>query len=1033
MSRPDAYGMGPPPPRATDATFLDVRGRRFRASSVIIGLFPESILMEIFPNGVVPLWSLITGRETSNAIQATKNGAMEHAQMQGQLIAHKKKSKAREHAGLLLPTYCSDPVAYEFEDHPMDHPDISPVEWYKQHPMFVNGEPFDPAKFSIAHDLDGVEEWKIFRVDWDPDYFSYLLSYFRQIVTDNEEILMRKEEEPVEAEQAVSQGASIRGIAESQHIPAVGGNESLTTETHTHMVEPELSATPAPASQPEFGPQWHEGLAGEPTLEPLDQPMPAPPSPVESCPSVIIDIPDDIDLPTLPDIVVSPPSVEDQYQIVPQSELVQISPPTVENPYQTVPQPAEPIALDKAPSVEEESTYETAATGPPSRIPTPALPGQSSEGSTEGAPTPAGNIPAESAAKAPGSGMLSGKTPRRRSNPFKTTFSSMRSSLVKLIGKSSSKPNLARAPSPMTAQPDGTVQNGKGWISDVIVLREEMEIYPLISSSVDESEPTGGKGLKSAWKRFSGDVGPARTATDFRKVPGLLKHIRAEIADNLKDQRFIDKPYAERGWDLFQASELVRNGPDVVRLSGVTPESPHQTEPTSPNASALSLPTYHCDLNYHTSGFLKNSTSPFTLSSPPKWPRTMMVCELEDQLMHPHLLEGMKTFSPEMEGKGDVMPGGGVREWDFRTTDGKGKVSSVVMLKTKDWDEIGKKIAELEAAQEAAAQGNANEQAAAARPSEPVIDVVEDAKDGSSSRRKSKGKGKDKSKKRGSWLGLAGRNSKTEAVAAPAESNNSSAGKVHNDETKIPKESNVQAGAANDVQQQQQQPTDANPQNSTSGDVSNGADEESIDEYQQSLEQQPEPQPQPEPPVKGAIVHPTLEAVMTPEQAKATSMRHLHTHLLYKRPVRKCWWECVKMAIDVPGSLMGADAEKRKSTGTPTSGTSPTNDTEGDGRGSGYGVSAAELPFEPAGPSDDLDSITPAPLGGPPADEVRPAGGEVEKEGGGRKSMGFKSTSMKRKLGLGADGKDGKEDKPAGKVWVKVWTRRTWTIEFCSF
>ena len=86
--------MGPPPPRATDAAFVDVRGRRFRASAVIIGLFPESFLMEMFPNGVVPLYSLITGRETSNSIQATRLGATEHAQMQGHLIALKKRNQS---------------------------------------------------------------------------------------------------------------------------------------------------------------------------------------------------------------------------------------------------------------------------------------------------------------------------------------------------------------------------------------------------------------------------------------------------------------------------------------------------------------------------------------------------------------------------------------------------------------------------------------------------------------------------------------------------------------------------------------------------------------------------------------------------------------------------------------------------------------------------------------------------------------------------------------------------------------------------
>lgn len=62
-------------PVPSDVLYINLHGRVFQVSSLIIGLLPDSVLLTLFPTGNIPFVSSINGQDASSTLQNTRLGA----------------------------------------------------------------------------------------------------------------------------------------------------------------------------------------------------------------------------------------------------------------------------------------------------------------------------------------------------------------------------------------------------------------------------------------------------------------------------------------------------------------------------------------------------------------------------------------------------------------------------------------------------------------------------------------------------------------------------------------------------------------------------------------------------------------------------------------------------------------------------------------------------------------------------------------------------------------------------------------------
>ncbi|KNC96519.1 uncharacterized protein SPPG_08107 [Spizellomyces punctatus DAOM BR117] len=229
------YGINPllpyQPVTATDVVFLNLRGVHFRVSSAVLGLFPDSVLMNMFPTGIIPFFSVVSGREATATVPGVRMGAaaaaaaaitqaMESRRMSDpnpQPTGRKSSSAAQDSARrasfaggntLSKSTALSWQKYYNSESGEDAEPEddmesLSETSSDDDGEEFDNREseksekttPFRPAEDSLQMDLTGVEQHKICHINFDPKLFQFLLDYFRQILNSNHDAMVAAHEE----------------------------------------------------------------------------------------------------------------------------------------------------------------------------------------------------------------------------------------------------------------------------------------------------------------------------------------------------------------------------------------------------------------------------------------------------------------------------------------------------------------------------------------------------------------------------------------------------------------------------------------------------------------------------------------------------------------------------------------------------------------------------------------------------------------------------------------------------------------------
>ncbi|KAJ3294584.1 hypothetical protein HK104_003479 [Borealophlyctis nickersoniae] len=177
-------------------------------------------------------------------------------------------------------------------------------------------------------------------------------------------------------------------------------------------------------------------------------------------------------------------------------------------------------------------------------------------------------------------------------------------------------------------------------------------------------------------------------------------------------------------------------------------------------------------------------------------------------------------------------------------------------------------------------------------------------------------------------------------------------------------------------------------------------------------------------------------------ESAAVSMHHLNQHLLMKRPVRKCWWEVMPLRVEGQYlerriSLHRAESvASRKSNGAVAG-------SEGDGAGVG-GPSGCGAEASTSRVSTSQDEIAPNPLPTDDAPSSQPSKASSISQIASASTTSVSSTAPVPSSDKPSSDKRASSSGPsAGRKWsksepkpppidVKLWLRRTWTIEFCS-
>ncbi|KAI9324427.1 hypothetical protein DFJ73DRAFT_872571, partial [Zopfochytrium polystomum] len=319
-------------PRLDDVVYLAVRGRRFCVSSAVLGHFPDSILMALFPSGLVPFFpaphfpNQLPLNPTSPQSAHTANYSAEATSqsVNSQLPVEPESSGARDavvfppsmnemdrechscrlpmlrksvlfhvHSGVCK---CSDAISIPDLLHKADHDLSRPF--------------FDPE--SQLLELHKLEASKFVRCDLDPNLFAYVVASLRRFLLENESrrqmVLVGKQEG---TEGAGGSSDDETGAADRTDTVSDGSMEDFDLSAHSPHPERQHNGcshtdlertedTPALASV--LGaPQSSASSALLPS-PPVGQPVGDPPAPA------LTSTPSSSPMPTAPSL--QPPPVE---------------------------------------------------------------------------------------------------------------------------------------------------------------------------------------------------------------------------------------------------------------------------------------------------------------------------------------------------------------------------------------------------------------------------------------------------------------------------------------------------------------------------------------------------------------------------------------------------------------------------------------------------------------------------------------------------------------------------------------------------
>ncbi|KAI9100622.1 hypothetical protein DFS34DRAFT_495016 [Phlyctochytrium arcticum] len=244
---------------ATDVVYLVIRGVPFRVSSAVLGLFPDSVLMALFPTGIIPFYSVVTGRETATTVAGLRVGAataaisavtqaLERLNRQQQAS---EKGKAKKETDPPSTRPSTGDTIRENEEIPTTGDDSfaaggdtlsksGAMHWQKHYNSEANTSeadtdpeeedmeslsesisnadasdheidrnassdaplptPHAPSSFPAAEhsqqtELTGVADHKICHIHYDAKLFEFLLNYFCQVVVSNHEAMINTERE----------------------------------------------------------------------------------------------------------------------------------------------------------------------------------------------------------------------------------------------------------------------------------------------------------------------------------------------------------------------------------------------------------------------------------------------------------------------------------------------------------------------------------------------------------------------------------------------------------------------------------------------------------------------------------------------------------------------------------------------------------------------------------------------------------------------------------------------------------------------
>ncbi|KAI8826970.1 uncharacterized protein EV422DRAFT_502689 [Fimicolochytrium jonesii] len=283
-SRGGGWGLSYQSAAPTDVVFLSLRDVHFRVSSAVLGLFPDSVLMTMFPTGLVPLFSVVTGRDASTTVGGLRLSARAAAQsavtqaLEARRVSDSEQSRQpvsatggdTTGAAGTTPTngdnISNGATASEqkqnkrasFAGGGQSLSKAAALQWHKYYNSESGAQPnpdaeddmeslsdtdsedgvegsaeegtdssapavFRPAEDSMRMDLSHIEGHKMCVLDFDPRLFQFLLDYFREVLNRNHDAMVSAQEEKERQIQEANRAAE-KGEAEaaagSDCIPA---------------------------------------------------------------------------------------------------------------------------------------------------------------------------------------------------------------------------------------------------------------------------------------------------------------------------------------------------------------------------------------------------------------------------------------------------------------------------------------------------------------------------------------------------------------------------------------------------------------------------------------------------------------------------------------------------------------------------------------------------------------------------------------------------------------------------------------------
>ncbi|KAJ3020889.1 hypothetical protein HKX48_009571 [Thoreauomyces humboldtii] len=219
---------------ASHVCYLNLRGSTFLVSSSIMGLFPDSVLMTMFPAGVIPLFNHFTGTDLAITLPSLRMAAQTAVQVaianrSTSLLLSKSPKASPSESGPSDTTGTVEEPNAEFTNKRASFAGgdtmskSSAVSWQKHYSAQADGSAdeddisqssssgsdgdnldalqraFRPEEESTERTLEGIESYKICSIAFDPVVFRFFLEYFCKLLKADVLIAAAAMEQPVSA------------------------------------------------------------------------------------------------------------------------------------------------------------------------------------------------------------------------------------------------------------------------------------------------------------------------------------------------------------------------------------------------------------------------------------------------------------------------------------------------------------------------------------------------------------------------------------------------------------------------------------------------------------------------------------------------------------------------------------------------------------------------------------------------------------------------------------------------------------------